>query len=57
MVMGPIWAQQMVGMFKEMAEAAPPGQQSSKSMMPLVIALGTVVLMTIAIVAYFILRK
>jgi len=26
-------------------------------MMPLVIALGTVVLMTIAIVAYFILRK
>ena len=37
--------------------AAPPGQQSSKSMMPLVIALGTVVLMTIAIVAYFILKK
>ena len=37
--------------------AAPPGQQSSKSMMPLAIALSTVVLMTIAIVAYFILKK
>jgi hypothetical protein len=37
--------------------SAAPGQKASKSMLPLIVALSVVVLLTVAIVAYFVLRK
>jgi hypothetical protein len=39
------------------ANAAAPGQKPSKSMLPLIIALSVVMLLTVAIVAYFVFRK
>ena len=39
------------------ANASAPGQKASKSMLPLIVALNLVVLLTVAIVAYFVFRK
>jgi hypothetical protein len=39
------------------ANATAPSQKASKSMVPLIIALSVVLMLTVAIVAYFVFRK